>query len=102
VLRHEPFGLVGVEALAHQRPIIAFGGGGSDEWLAHGISGIRVEIRTAAAFSKALRQALTDQPLRLSLQQGTRARYSPFQPQAYLQRLLASFDLARSSFPSRS
>jgi len=33
VLREEPFGLVGVEALAHGRPIVAFAGGGVEEWL---------------------------------------------------------------------
>ena len=102
VLRHEPFGLVGVEALAHQRPIIAFGGGGADEWLAHGISGIRVGERTAAAFADALRRGLTDPHLRQSLQEGTRARYCPFKPDAYLQRLLASLDQARATFPGRT
>jgi glycosyltransferase involved in cell wall biosynthesis len=36
----EPFGLVGPEAMAHARPVVAFGVGGIPEWLEHGVTGL--------------------------------------------------------------
>jgi len=98
VLRHEPFGLVGVEALAHGRPVVAFGGGGAEEWLAHDVSSIRVEQRTPTAFAEALRRVLSSPELLQRLENGTRSQYTPFHPQAYLQRLLASLERAVESF----
>lgn len=98
VLRLEPFGLVGVEALAHGRPIIAFGGGGADEWLGDGQSAIRVPERSAKAFANALATLLTHPDRCLQLAQGARRLYAPFHPDAYLDRLLASFSNAQSDF----
>ncbi len=39
----EPFGLVGLEAMAHRRPVVAFSVGGIPEWLEHGKTGFAVE-----------------------------------------------------------
>jgi glycosyltransferase involved in cell wall biosynthesis len=98
VLRLEPFGLVGVEALAHGRPIVAFGGGGADEWLVDGESAVRVPDRSAKAFADAIASLLSD-PVRCQrLAEGARRNYAPFRPDAYLARLTASFQSARASF----
>jgi len=98
VLRHEPFGLVGVEALSHGRPIVAFGGGGADEWLADGESAVRVEARTSDAFAAGLAGLLRDPARRLALAEGARRRYAPFEPDAYIARLRASFERAIGDF----
>jgi glycosyltransferase involved in cell wall biosynthesis len=98
VLRHEPFGLVGVEALAHGRPIVAFGGGGAEEWLVDGESAVRVPDRSSGAFADAIALLLND-PIRCQrLADGARRNYTPFRPDAYLARLMASFEAARAGF----
>jgi glycosyltransferase involved in cell wall biosynthesis len=98
VLRHEPFGLVGVEALAHGRPIVAFGGGGADEWLADGESAVRVPDRSAGAFAEAIAMLLNDPARCQGLAEGARRNYAPFHPDAYLSRLMGSFEKARVGF----
>lgn len=96
VLRPEPFGLVGVEALAHGRPVVAFGGGGSEEWLSPE-SAVKVGERTPAAYADAL-GALIDSPERRGrLAEGARRRYAPFHPDAYIRRLLESFGKAAAA-----
>lgn len=94
VLRQEPFGLTGVEALAHGRPVVAFGGGGADEWLADGVSSIRVGSHDPAAFADGIARLLTDPVLWRRLAEGALARHARFLPDAYLDRLLASFSRA--------
>lgn len=98
VLRLEPFGLVGVEALAHGRPIVAFGGGGADEWLADGESAVCVHERSAKAFAEAVARLLTDTTRWKSLAAGARRQFAPFHPDAYLARLLASYRKAAAGF----
>ena len=92
VLRPEPFGLVGVESLAYGKPIVAFAGGAVDEWLWPGETGIKVETRTARAFGAALAYLLTDSAKCARVATAARKRYAQFEPGAYIDRLVASFD----------
>lgn len=39
----EPFGIVGIEAMAYERPVVAFDVGGISEWLKEGESGFLVK-----------------------------------------------------------
>jgi glycosyltransferase involved in cell wall biosynthesis len=56
----EPFGLVGLEAAAHEKAVVAFAVGGVVDWLRHGETGIAVPNRDAAAFARALDELLGD------------------------------------------
>lgn len=56
----EPFGLVGLEAAAHEKPVVAFAAGGVVDWLRHGETGIAVPNRDALAFAEALDRLLLD------------------------------------------
>lgn len=91
VLRREPFGLVGVEALAHGRPIVAFPGGAVDEWLLPGKTGLGVAERSPKAFAAAVRELLVDSARCQRLGAAARAHYQRFHPRAYIERLVASF-----------
>ena len=91
VLRHEPFGLIGTEAMAHGKPVVAFGGGGVEEWLFDGESGLRVSERSAEPLSAAVRRLLEDRPLRDRLAAGAQRHYPQFHPDRYLDRLEESY-----------
>jgi glycosyltransferase involved in cell wall biosynthesis len=57
----EPFGIVGIEAMAHSRPVVAFRTGGIPEWLDDGATGWLVPPMNPAAFAARL-QSLLDRP----------------------------------------
>lgn len=98
VLREEPFGLVGVEALAHGKPIVAFAGGAVDEWLWPGETGLKVEEKSPAALGRALRELLMDPRRCEAMGQAAQIRYKQFTRDAYLDRLLRHFEQIRERF----
>lgn len=59
----EPFGLVGVEALKHGKPVVAFAVGGVGEWLRDGENGFSVEVKNVPALAGAIKKILTDPQL---------------------------------------
>jgi len=59
----EPFGLVGLEALAHRLPVVAFDVGGASEWLRDGQVGTLVEPDSPPALARAI-SALLEDPAR--------------------------------------
>jgi glycosyltransferase involved in cell wall biosynthesis len=61
----EPFGLVGIEAFAAGRPVIASATGGITDWLQDGLSGICVAPGDAGALAQSLGELLAD-PVRQS------------------------------------
>lgn len=97
VLRAEPFGLVGVEALAHGRPIVAFEGGAVREWLWPNETGILVKEHSSAAMAAAIRSLLTDPELCRRMGNAARLRHSAFTPAAYMERLIEGFHRAIES-----
>ncbi len=56
----EPFGLVGIEAMANSKPVVAFDVGGVKQWLKNGNNGILVPERDTTAFAQALDLLATD------------------------------------------
>ncbi|MFV2045026.1 MAG: glycosyltransferase family 4 protein [Anaerolineales bacterium] len=59
----EPFGKVGVEAMANGRPVIAFDVGGIPEWLVHNETGFLVPPRDVSGLVRRLEQLLVDSEL---------------------------------------
>ncbi len=56
----EPYGMVGVEAMRHARPVVGFGTGGIPEWLRDGENGLLVPPGDIGALRAALGRALGD------------------------------------------
>lgn len=59
----EPFGAVGLEAMRHGLPVVAFDAGGIREWLLDGENGFLVPWMDRAQFATRIRQLLTDKAL---------------------------------------
>jgi glycosyltransferase involved in cell wall biosynthesis len=96
VLRPEPFGLVGVEALAYGKPIVALDGGAVDEWLWPGETGAKVQERTPEAFASAIRELVRDPQRCTAMGQAAKRRHAFFHPDAFVQRLTSALDRAIS------
>lgn len=92
VLRPEPFGLVGAEALAFGKPIVAFAGGAVDEWLWPGETGLRVAVHTSAALGTAIRGLLEAPDRAESMGRAAKARYPFFHTSAFVERLVVAFE----------
>ncbi len=76
----EPFGMIGLEAMHHGRPVVAFDVGGIPDWLEHRVTGLLVPEQDVAALAASIGEVLADPGLALSLgQKGlerVRARYA--------------------------
>jgi glycosyltransferase involved in cell wall biosynthesis len=85
---NEPFGLVGLEAMAAARPVVAFAVGGVPEWLADGETGFLAPPRDTEAFARALMRLLADERLAQRLGEAGRARHArEFTEELHLQAL---------------
>jgi glycosyltransferase involved in cell wall biosynthesis len=90
----EPFGLVGIEAMARGRPVVAVNHGGIPEWLEHGETGFLADA-TPAALAAALRPVLEDHQLARRLGARARARCRErFSPEAHWQQLCQAYEWA--------
>ena len=61
---NEPFGLVGIEAMAHAKPVVAFDVGGISDWLSHEETGFLVPRKDTRAMAAAIDRLLGDPALR--------------------------------------
>jgi glycosyltransferase involved in cell wall biosynthesis len=91
VLRPEPFGLVGPEAMVRGKAVIASRGGATEEWLVHGKTGLAVEPGDAPGLARAIRTLLENPALAQAMGAAARLAASAFTPERYLDRVLASF-----------
>jgi len=92
----EPFGLVGIEALAAGRPVVASDTGGIGEWLTHGVSGLAVAAGNVEQLAAALGELLSDpqrqREMGLAGRQDVSERYTPAR---HVDALLAAYASAR-------
>ena len=84
----EPFGMIGLEAMHHGRPVVAFDVGGIPDWLDHMETGILVPEQDVGAFGKALQKILGENRLAARLgQNGLRRVRDHYAFEGYLDRL---------------
>lgn len=88
----EAFGLVGVEAMAFSKPVVAYALGGVVEWLRDGQTGFLAPPGDAAAFRGAVDRLLESPSLARRLgEQGHRDVEQGFRPAHHVARLLAVY-----------
>lgn len=88
----EPFGKVGVEALAHGRPVVAFRVGGIPDWLFDERSGLLVPPLDVAALAAAIDHLIENEQLACELgAYGRQFVQDHFSPQRYREDLLSIF-----------
>jgi glycosyltransferase involved in cell wall biosynthesis len=68
----EPFGMTGLEAMRHGRPVVGFDVGGVSDWLEHEVTGLLVAEGNVPAFRDALHRVLTDTDLAETLGRNAR------------------------------
>jgi glycosyltransferase involved in cell wall biosynthesis len=97
----EPFGLVGIEAFAAGRPVIASATGGIGDWLDDGISGLSVEPGDPEALARALDELLADPARQQAMgAAGKRAVEARFSPECHVAAVLDAYRHARSQWAS--
>lgn len=70
----EPSGIVGLEAMAHGVPVVAFASGGIPEWLVHGETGLLAPPLDSAALGDAVARILADPDAAARMGRAGRAR----------------------------
>ena len=68
----EPFGMVGVEAMARGRPVVAFDTGGIREWLNEGENGLLAKPGDVEDLAQNVQKLLNNEPLRLAMSRQAR------------------------------
>jgi glycosyltransferase involved in cell wall biosynthesis len=93
----EPFGLVGIEALACGRPVVASCAGGVLDWLEDGVTGLCVRPGDASELARALNDLLADpQRQRAMGIAGRRMVRERFSPERHLAALMECYLAAHS------
>jgi len=88
----EPFGIVGIEAMASGKPVVAFDSGGISEWLVQGQTGYLVPTGDIAALKEKIRVLLRDPELANEMGKNGFAYYREhFGPDVHLSLLLSIF-----------
>jgi len=93
----EGFGLVGIEALSLERPVVGFGLGGSADWLSDGATGLVARAGNHSDLARCLDRLLMEPDIadRLGTEGGARAR-TRFCRSRIAQELIAAYSDAMS------
>lgn len=85
---NEPFGLVGIEAMAHGKAVVAFDCGGIAEWLRDGVTGTLCKRKDTEALARAIDRLARHPDERLRMGAAGRQRVEEeFRPRRHLDRL---------------
>lgn len=87
----EPFGIVGLEAMAAGLPVVAFDSGGIGEWLSDGVTGTLIPAGDIPAFGAALTAMVEDEQMRTSMGRAAAARADAFSMANHLDRLMTLY-----------
>jgi glycosyltransferase involved in cell wall biosynthesis len=88
----EPSGIVGLEAMAYGRPVVAFAVGGIPEWLRHGVTGLLAPPHDVEALAASMGALLDDPAKAAAMGEAGRARaLSDFSEHGHLARLDALY-----------
>jgi glycosyltransferase involved in cell wall biosynthesis len=100
----EPFGLVGIEAFAAGRPVIASATGGIGDWLQDGVNGLAVTPGDPADLARALNSLLSDPARQLAMgAAGKEMVAARFSPEQHVAALVDAYRTARLTWrPARS
>lgn len=99
----EPFGLVGVEALAAGRPVVASATGGIEDWLDHGRNGLCVAPGNVQALASALTELLADPARQEAMGEAGRISVSDrFTEERHVTALLEAYETAEETWKSAS
>ncbi len=99
----EPFGLVGVEAFAAGRPVVASATGGIVDWLEHGHNGLSVPPGDVQALASALSELLADPARQQAMGEAGRISVSErFTEQRHVTALLEAYETAERTWNSAS
>lgn len=91
----ESFGLVGLEAMAHGKPVVAFRTGGIPDWLEDQHTGFLAPLKDTAGLAAGIRRLLDDPELARRLgRNGFERVAQKFNGELYLRRLREIYDCA--------
>jgi|YNPBryantNP2012_1023418.scaffolds.fasta_scaffold00638_17 glycosyltransferase involved in cell wall biosynthesis len=91
----EPFGLVGLEAMAHAVPVIGFKVGGIPDWLEDGKNGFLIERGNIRQMAEKIDLLLTDKALNQRLgEYGRQCAITKYNVDNYINKLIAIFEQA--------
>lgn len=97
----EPFGIIGIEAMAAAKPVVAAPVGGVTDWLVPGRTGLAVPPGDPDALARAADRLAEDKDLAAALGRAGRKRYlTEFNREAILNRLTDLFDQAVAAQPA--
>jgi len=91
----EEFGRVGIEAMAHAKPVVAFDNGGISDWLHHGKTGYLVPSKDITGLARRIEELLRNP--RLAREFGAAGRQvvvTKFNRDAFFERLIGALERA--------
>ena len=97
----EAFGIVGIEAMAHAKPVVAFDTGGIRDWLTDGVTGFLVERGDIPGLAARIDELLSNRAL--AAQMGACARAiaeKEYNREDYISKLVSAYEDAVSSWKS--
>ena len=94
----EAFGLIGLEAMACSKPVVAFDVGGISDWLRDGINGYLVPVKRADLLAQRIDALLRDRRKAIAMgAEGSRIVNTYFSKESHFEHLTSVFELAARS-----